>query len=549
MSNAVDIKIPSSVVYSPLVTSNPEVDRHRYVEFLPNQQTTYSYGGNDEIQFHIASYSEFLDTMDSYLRFNLKTVGSDKRALDEGGVHSLFRTVEVRTANGVLIQRIENYNLLYAVLSNMNHDRDHVERVEWSAYDSVDGLDAKKGQDLFQPLSGDDEKAEYDHSSKTLTLDGGKANSELKVGDLILVSAGGETKTGKVASITNDTTVVLTDDINGGSGLSAGAIDGIYRLRDYDIESDFVKPMRQQGPQQDDLLVSMKPMLSFLQARNWLPLMYMANGIHIILKLEQPSRCMNQNYPVNAQSGLTALGYTISNPRYVCSLYTLGGDTRIKMMNKFKNEGFSFGLENWHSSKRSISGTESGSTQVLQIRPGGKSTTKAITVIQPSRIVDDNDEARASSNSLSTFCRAGLSKYQYKAGSNLYPQNEVNCDKFSVEAYKHFEFTKDSHGNKLENTRFEPHEWRSQNVIPSSTSAAKTTVSNITDEATKFMCCVRMDRFGYLTGADLSVTPLDVELTFSSTVDDAFGNRTIYILLASDAKLVISEKEGVKIYR
>jgi hypothetical protein len=117
--------------------------RKRQVEILANENTSFEYSSNDRMVFNISSNTEFLDALNSYLRFDLTCVLTDAggdiatKALPEGGVMGLFRTVELRTQSGVLIERWDRANVCYAMLSNATHGREFVDGVLSKHLDST----------------------------------------------------------------------------------------------------------------------------------------------------------------------------------------------------------------------------------------------------------------------------------------------------------------------------------------------------------------------------------------------------------------------------
>ena len=124
-------------------STSAHITRKRQVEILPSENSTFSYATNDRIVINISSQTEFLKAMDSYIRGNITaTLTNDganvtTKALDEGGVMSVFRTVELRSQSGVLIERWERANRLYAMISNATQPRYFVESSMGTQLDSV----------------------------------------------------------------------------------------------------------------------------------------------------------------------------------------------------------------------------------------------------------------------------------------------------------------------------------------------------------------------------------------------------------------------------
>jgi len=138
----VKASVPVQAQVPSVSSTSKHIIRNRSVEVLPQAQTTYAYSGSDRIEFQIASSSDFLDAMNSYLRFELTCALAEADADDttkylaEGGAHSLFREIRLETAQGTIIERIEDYNKLYALMSQLTHSREHVDLVEQVSGDS-----------------------------------------------------------------------------------------------------------------------------------------------------------------------------------------------------------------------------------------------------------------------------------------------------------------------------------------------------------------------------------------------------------------------------
>lgn len=156
MSVTVRSLVPHEMVLQQPTSSSAHVLRKRQVEILPSENTNFSFTSNDRIVINISSQTEFLNAQDNYLRGNITSVLTDggvdesARALDEGGVMACFRTVELRTQSGVLIERWDRSNRLYAMISNATHPRGFVESAMGSQFDSV-GYSA----DELDPYSSD----------------------------------------------------------------------------------------------------------------------------------------------------------------------------------------------------------------------------------------------------------------------------------------------------------------------------------------------------------------------------------------------------------
>lgn len=136
--------VPSSTIVPEVSSSSKHVIKSRFVEIPASINGSYSFSTNSRITVDINSPTDFIDFTQSYLRFDMTCSmlnnGSDEpsRYLSEGGAHCLFRTVEITTAGGVRIQRIENYNRFNAIMSTLTQSRDWVKHAQHREGDSDD---------------------------------------------------------------------------------------------------------------------------------------------------------------------------------------------------------------------------------------------------------------------------------------------------------------------------------------------------------------------------------------------------------------------------
>ncbi len=161
----------SSITVSPLVphemviqtskSSSAHVLRNRQVEILPSETGAFSFAGNDRIVINLSSQTEFLNAQDSYLKGQISCiltgdtgpeVDEKSKALDEGGTMSAFRNIELRTQSGVLLERWDRANRLYAMISKVTHPRNFVESAMGDQLDSVGFSDTQP--DPYEPTTG-----------------------------------------------------------------------------------------------------------------------------------------------------------------------------------------------------------------------------------------------------------------------------------------------------------------------------------------------------------------------------------------------------------
>jgi hypothetical protein len=139
MSATITSVEPVEFSITELTSSNEFVKQRRQVEILPTESVTYgSTNSTYRMTFNLSgSNREFLDGINSYIRCELKVDGASATAnttytrfLDEGGIHSLIKRVTVKLRNGTIISDTDDYNKLYAILSNVTHSKAHIDSVE-----------------------------------------------------------------------------------------------------------------------------------------------------------------------------------------------------------------------------------------------------------------------------------------------------------------------------------------------------------------------------------------------------------------------------------
>ena len=143
----VEPTLPNGIIPSPNVSASKHVIRKRLVEIrAENSSSTFSYDGTQEIVFDVNSPSDFWECQNSYVRLNFKgqvlNDGSLATSgyLAEGGVHSLFRSVVIETTSGVLLQRIDRYNKLYAIMAQATMSPDYIDNGLFMTGDSTSML-------------------------------------------------------------------------------------------------------------------------------------------------------------------------------------------------------------------------------------------------------------------------------------------------------------------------------------------------------------------------------------------------------------------------
>ena len=132
------------------VTTSDAVLNHRLVEISPTSDIDYSTSASD-IVFPISAAVSMWDMQNSWIRGKLQVTVSNHAnklaLLEQGGIHSLFKEIEISAAaTGVVLDRINNYNLCQAMESEIIHSPEYVDTMLCDELDaSVVGIDKTAG--------------------------------------------------------------------------------------------------------------------------------------------------------------------------------------------------------------------------------------------------------------------------------------------------------------------------------------------------------------------------------------------------------------------
>ena len=575
MSVSVSTLVPHQAVIEMPKSTSKHVLRRRQVEILPLESTKFSYAGNDSIKFNISSNTELLDGMNSYIKMGflagVEGGAVATLALDVGGAHALFREISLMTQNGTMIQRYERYNRWYAMMSLATHSPQHVELVEASAGDSVDGLGdialpyrtqltAVGGFSQSLSLTPTNVAIAGDAAPRPVTFGAGSVGGEVAVGDnLVFTITGGNAGlyVAPVNAVTDnkDGQVEITIGQSGTNNnipvaaIGAGNIINVAVIKNSVIATTGNTYSSQRAKVAQALAATYpngvplmwKPAVSFLQQKQWIPLAFIKQGLQLELKLDRPEYVMNKNQTPANQNDAEIMDYTIYSPRFVAMMITPDESIMAEYLAQFNGEGIHMSILGYRHNRQTITQATSG-TQVINHHYGVRSARHVFSVIQSS-LISESTGAQAKGNySLSTFLRSFVSYYQYKSGSEEYPNRRVECDNFSTEAFAQLMLATNQHGGTLWNVRFNPSEWRNDNTIISSVlSPAGSVDSELAGRSTKFIMATRLDRNDdNFTGLDLSINPLDLELNFSAVEEVALGNRIVHSFVGHDILVSLS---------
>lgn len=589
MTSIIQSVKPIQGMVMPLTSTGKHILKRRQVEILPNEQTEFKYDGNDTIIFNISSQSECLDGLDSHVRLDLLCAGNANRVLEVGGAHALFKELLLRTVNGTQIQRIQNYNRFYAMMSMANHSPQHVELVEAAAGDSVDagadvlipyktfvnGVNATPLVDIpFAAAAIFDQANGNGFGARAFLLGAGSLAGTIAANDELIISVVNTYDNGNGNQIRYETyyaTVIAAglNDVNnavrfrinasnfGDNNVPPHAISGadaanrIVHISKFqrnpvaaDLANVYLSQRAEVARSADAVTLTFKPCLEFLNKKHWIPLMFIKQGIALEMKLERPEFALSKNLlPADEALNADVLAYTISKPRYVAMMITPDETVVQDYLNMFNGNGIELPFVGYDHDLSTLSGSAAATPSIV-MRPGLRSCRHVFSVIQSSRLSQDIGPPSRGGFALSTFFRAGLTSYQYKSGSEQYPDRPVKCNRFSSEVFNQLMLSTGQHSGTLWNVRFSPSDWRSENTVQSSTAAVPGVNVAITNESTKYIISTRLDRDdAFYTGLDLSINTLNLEMSFDAfpaPQQPAFGDRLVHSWIGHDITVNIS---------
>lgn len=513
--------MPAEFIVDKPASTSRSILRKNLMEFLPSEQTTFTPTGNNIMRFQIASNSDILSGPESYFRFVFEqtTTNHDNyAALDVGGVHALFKTIEIRAlGSGILIQRYDAYNKWNAIQSLLMDDPQAVENNGWSYGDSLDATLLQNDRNGgFVQLTGTftaDSLAGAVSGSSTLFL------MEAEVGDEVLLQS---TNTGDVqfqygvitAIASNTAMTVLPAPL---LALDTGGT--IYRRKARGVVSP-----RARAASGTAITITFKPNISLLQ--HYLPMFLLSGGIEISFELESAGRAMQ----LLRGSGLTSaeaqevMGYQITSPRFYGMMVTPHPDIVDEHIRQWQSpEGLIYEIPSVRY--RRYTGAVGDQNVSISLNPGVRSGRKLYMVIQDSALAEGSttSEAANTSHSTSLFLRDLVTSFQVRVGSAEYPNRALVCDGDSLELREQLKQVCGNAGP----CRLRYADWQQVNLAPVSATAA-------TSEAKHFIFGVDLSRDnginGSLTGTDLSVVPLSLELERSAAHNNSsrFPGSPIY---------------------
>lgn len=525
--------IPTGAISHSVSSASKHIIKSNLQRYYPESQTDYSPQSNSELVFHISSPSDMWDPTQSYVRFKLtasltNTADDFTRYLSEGGVHSLFQRVEIFTRAGVLIERIDEYNKLYALMSSATMDRDFVDQ---SCHDEADS--GKPYELLYRDLALDDDATAYTDSTGIIGGVPAATVSELRVGDLVRIET--------TANVVYYAAITVIDGTNITIAPKPGADIAAAALKEIGVARKTTRQLAASTPSYD---VCFTPYSPFLYNGSYIPLQLIRGGLRVVFTLVN-----NAAYSIVSNSAaspaFTNCNFTISNPEYMCQMYQPDESLNAKMLDMFKAGG----LHYLYPIYRHFLDVESNgqTTANLQHHVNARSVRSVYQKIQDKRantVSADNADALDSTffcDAAAQGLKAGLDEYQYAIGSLRFPDSAPTklSSISNAEAMKELKRTLGQCGAvNVFGKRMLPDEWRAEKSEYLNENANKT-------ESQRLILSASMARDPTpFSGVDASLANLQSELKFGTQYDA--GSRYIHSWVESDCVLTLSQDSIVR---
>lgn len=544
-------------------SSNKMILKRRLMEIQADAQTDYSYTGNSQITFSINSVSDLVDFSNSYIRLKLTTTlknnggAQSTRYLAMGGIHSLFSNIEVRTASGVLLQRIDRYNKLYALMSQQLHSREHIETVLNKAGDSILPSDNARDDDASIAIAYTVAGSSYTSSTKTLllaapTAPGADLRDFLITGDLIIVGFNTGTRVGRVASVSAAGTIVFTEDLTGADVISPNVLSVSYAKAG---PARNIREMRNLVAVTDAVTLCMKPLLPVLDTGSYFPLMLLRGGLKVVLTLDDPAYVLAFEDGPNTVSDVS---YTIRNPVFVVDMVQPSEILAQQYIDAFKTDGlkFVFPAFKWNLDSGNDGSAGSYNTSIQSnVRSARYILAKINDARAETRIgaaTEDPGVSTYTCDSIAQGRRAGLEEFRFVSNGESFPLNGLPLrtnDICALEVAQEVERALGLHDSGSNGKRISPNEWN--NIANYIRPFDRTYAA----ESDRFHFGARLckddDNF---TGLDLTLSALQCEYTFNATndlynlvgtVNVSTQRRYIHSWICHDALLLISASGSI----
>lgn len=556
---------------------------HRLIEIPPVSDITYTPSSTD-IVLPVASATSFWDMQNSWIRGNLKVTvsGSDSAGkyaiLEQGGIHSLFREIEISAAaTGVVLDRIQYYNVQQAMETEFIHSADYVDTMLADELDAaIQGVDKQCGAQGVLPATS------VAHSAITDTaITSVGAGDYLQPGDLILIQPAAAAV--DVSATVNQTTVNTAiqkarSEIR--KVLSVGSTDVVATTAGYDFSGGssatytctvirrggdksvrHIGPADGSGDHEANFEFSMRPRLGFLRQSKYFPLFLMHGGVRLTLKLD-PSLAVNSFYMENGGANST-VAVELSQIRYMATFLDLHSSINTQYTDLYAGRGLLVPFLGVASFNKTVT---NGDTQVsLDWQVGHRSAKLAIAKNMGSGLYNGSTSSAVVKQfpALSFFPHSYVQKWGFESGSIRLPGKEVDVESPSLSNYpvpsqtlrhmqKTFQKIYDLWGDNVSDMPYAgnagmrtpgwAHRYRPLPGVVDSGAHVQ--------QYPKFIMSQILGRDvgGKFSGLDLSIQPLKLNLNWRASISSAEGAyRLVFIFVYYDRYVHLSKRTGASV--
>jgi hypothetical protein len=514
--------LPSELQPSVPFSSSDFIAAKREKIFLPDSQTTYSFEGNDRMVFTLNSNNELIDGRNSWIEFDLAVTATGdslnatqltQRIIDVGGAHALFKRLQISLSNGTQIEDITGYNKLYSIMRLNTMSENHVRYVEHVSGDGMvsDVYDASSPYDnsVWRDVTYVQADANYDHTGGAfeqlliLGANAAAANalSELAVGDILRVETAALNYTARVLTIESNFQVTI-------EGLPAADLEANAILSLKVARKNGTLSTRYRTGSTTAIKLKMKPFSNFFQSPKFVPLLFMKN-LQFTFELERGALAFRL---LAAPGNNASITYTITNPRFICSMITPSEQVLNGMLEAYNSqEGIYYTFISFQHNLKFVAAGTSGSVTI----PSNCRSAKAFIATQYLAISEAVAAGSYVLDTISTTPKNLMTQFQLKIGSENYPYSRAvdTDDIYNGDTLSHLQKALDLHGNII----------FSNSMIPSDYYAVNT-VNGVADESKRFVMGVRLarDMGSEATGVDLINNDIQFEYTRSAAGVDTY---------------------------
>lgn len=477
-----------------LSSSSEYIVRRRQSEIPANESTAFGEAaGVYRCQFNIGSSGvEWLDGQNSYFKCKLTvnaatTTGNSniQAFLDEGGIHALIKSVEVRLRNGTRLEFIENYNKFYSILSNLRHSEGHITSIEsqlsGDSMGDIPALDPYRTRSMYQatvPIAND------------LLISGPVVNNVATMNSLLYNQAREKFANGTAHTV-------------------------VFKLAS-----------------------------NFLNNVKYLPLP-MLQQLQVIIEWDKAALgtyVLKRTAPGGAPAALVAaedtLTYSISTPVFVANLVEPSQSVIAAFEKTYKESS----IDLYYLSHRTQRKIETSPSVNMEISTQFRSARYVLgAIFEDQAFLESGNGKGYKSNS--TFRKSAMTSYVFKSGGMRFPEHgPVDTSVlYGSEALNNALIAVKQHGSIQHDSRIRP--WQFFSDISKYYTEINNAAVEVKD-STKFIFGASLCRGDNFTGADLTQNTLFLEANFLFGADGYVNNKNVFTIVGYDCVLSLSARAG-----